>query len=592
MAFQEPEEVVQLIKANSAVPTWVANARTNHKLLSALVTGEKFDEVLIQRIEKIESSDRAIARKKYSKNVVDMIERVMNPRSAVFNSFGGSVRNDMSNRVLSDFTRYTANFKGQKSIKKYLSENLFRWMDSDPNALIFIEYKSEDSFGQNDIYPTYKSISDIRNYQSNGQILDWVIFEPKKYLDENKTEWTVWRVVDSETDWVIRQRGENYILDEDRTFTHPFGMVPAVILSDTNKTGSELRISPLFPIVPTAEDYARDKSIKTIYKFQHGFPRHWRYEQDCRACQGTGKTGEDGSVCNKCDGEGYLRVNDVTDTTVLSIPIDSEDPKIAPDVEGFVSPDIETWEKLNDELLEGEEVAFNTMWGTKRVKKGGNETATGRFIDVQPVMIKLDEFTDNAEWIHNQLAHFVESWMNGRPKTEFEFHISYGRRFIIESPDSILERYTSARDKGDNSTILDKLLDEYILSNYRNNPIMIEELQKKRQVEPYIHQSIEQVNDIFGAEEANKVVLFPDFWAQSDKQKTVSDLKSDFEAYVSQDLEQRGLSEEDRTRKLVNQLNPLLATKILEEMSSEQVLTLIGLRPDPNKPPTPPKIEE
>jgi hypothetical protein len=536
MAFQftDEEEVVKAIKANMSVPTWVAHSRKRHKLLSALVTGEKFTEALINKIEKIESNERAIARKKYSKNIVDMVERVMNPRSAVFNAFGQSVRNNMEGRTLSDFTGYISDFKGQKSIKKYLSENLFRWMDSDPNAVIFMEYKTEENHGYNEIYPTYKSIDHIRNYKSDGQLLKYIIFEPKAINNPQTNEvYQEWRVVDSVKDYRIRQRGEQCTIDEELTFEHPFGMVPAVVLSDLNITGSEQRISPLFSIVPTAEDYARDKSIKTIYKFQNGFPRHWRYEKECRSCQGTGKTGEDNTVCNICNGEGYIRKNDVTDVSVISIPLDSDDAKIAPDVEGFISPDLKTWEKLTLELVEGEEIAFSTMWGTNRMKKANNETATGRFIDVQPIMTKLDKFTDNTEWIHNQLAHFVENWMNGAPKEAYDYYVSYGRRFIIESPDSILERYTLAREKGDNNTVLDKLLDDYILSNYRNNPILIGEMQKKRQVEPYVHQSIDQVSSIFGPAEANKVVLFPKFWQSADKMKTVLELNSDFEAYVT-----------------------------------------------------------
>lgn len=572
MTFETSDEVIKILKKNQQVPNWVGAARKESDLLKALVTGEKFNDVLINRIEKIESAERAVSRKKYSKNVVDMMARVMNPRSAVFNAFGGSVRNRMKSKRLDNFTTVLSKFKGQKSLKKYLSENLFRWMDSDPNSVIFMEYK-----GDEDIYPTYKSINDIRNYESDGQLLHYIIFEPKEVNTGNEV-FRMWRVVDGKTDWRIKQRGMDFTVIEEFTFEHPFGIVPAVITSDIQVTGSEKRITPIFDIVPLSEDYARDKSIKTIYKFQNGFPRHWRYEKECRACSGTGKTGEDHSACNACGGEGHLRKNDITDVDIIPVPLDNEDPLIAPHVAGFVSPDLDTWSKMSEELIETEDTAFNTMWGTKRVKKGGNETATGRFIDVQPIMIKLDDFTDNAEWIHNKLAHLVENWLNGAPKDEFDFFISYGRRFIIESPDAILERYTAAREKGDNSTILDKLLDEYILSNYRNNPIMISEMQKKRLVEPYVHQDIDQVNTIFGTEEANRIVLFPDFWEQADRSRTVDELKVDFEEFVSTDLESKQLTEAERTRKLISQLSPLIATKILENMSEEQVLDLVGLK--------------
>jgi hypothetical protein len=243
-----------------------------------------------------------------------------------------------------------------------------------------------------------------------------------------------------------------------------------------------------------------------------------------------GRTG-DNETCIPCNGKGHLRRNDVTDVSIIDLPRDDQSPIITPNVEGFVSPDLDTWARMNEDLADSEDLIESTMWGTTRVKEGTNETATGRFLDVQPIMVKLDSFADNVEWVHNKLAHFVESWLLGSPKDTFEFHITYGRRFIIESPDSILEKYTESREKGDNNTILDKLLSEYILSKYQSNPIMLEEMQKKRQVEPYVHQSIDQVNNIFGAEEAHKKVTFVDFWEQADKEKDLETLKAEFKTF-------------------------------------------------------------
>jgi len=475
----------------------------------------------------LESAERAIARKKYSKDIRDLFDRVMQPRTNVFTASGGSIMNRISSEdQKKKLIASLAHFKGQKSIKKYLSENFFRLEDTDPNGLLFLEYVEDE-----DIFPTYKSINDIRTYKSNGSLCEVLLFEPLIIGKQGSAGILEWRLVDDETDWRVKQNGSTFTIDEEKTFKHPFGKVPAVILSDHQKMGSELRISPLFPIEELSKDYARDKSIRTIYKFQHGFPRHWRYEPKCRACVGTGKTGKD--TCEICDGKGMLRKNDVTDTQTLPLPREDE-PIVTPNIEGFVTPDLETWKRYNEDLRDMEDLIDATMWGTKRVKEGGNETATGRFIDVQPVMNKLNKFTDNVEFIENQLVTFTDNWVNGSPREEREVHITYGRRFIIESQDVILEKYTKSRAAGDNSTILDKLLDEYILSIYQNNPVLLEEMQKKREVEPYVHQSIEQVNTIFGALEANKKVLFVDFWEEADKSKTVEVLKSEFDTFIKQ----------------------------------------------------------
>ena len=526
MAFNDFEEVVQFIKKHRQTSTWVEKAREHSRVLRALVLGEDFHKVLINQIEKIESTERAIARKKYSKDIRDVFERVNQPISSIFIASGGSVNNSMPEGVKRDkFVKSLAQFKGQKSLKKYLSEEFFSLGDVDPNGLIFVEYREDE-----DIFPTYKSINDIRYYRSNGQLLDVLLFEPKD-ITENNVSIKEWRLIDENKEWRIRERGEVFSEVEEFTFEHPFGMIPAVILSEYQETGTELRKSRLFPIEEVSKDYARDKSILTIYKFQNGFPKHGRFEAFCRSCNGVGKTGQ-GDKCTNCDGKGIIRKNDVTDTTILPMPIDNDAANVAPNHEWFVSPDLETWKQYKEDLVTHEESIEETQWGTKRVKEGKNETATGRFIDAQPIMNKLNVLTDNVEWADNQLARLVENWVNGEPVKESEYHETFGRRFIIESPDFILDKYNESRDKGSNNTILDKLLDEYFLSIYQTNPIMLEQIMKKRQVEPFIHMSVTEVNDIFGLIEASRKTLFVDFWEQADTTKDVDTLKTEFDKYT------------------------------------------------------------
>jgi hypothetical protein len=524
MEFTE-QEIIEIIQSNLQLPRWVDDSRHQHKILDALVTGNNFSEVLIEKIEKIESNDRAMARKRYSKDVRDLFDRVMQPLNSIFSASGGSMHIEIESETKKQKVFKSLNdFKGQKSIKQYLSENYFGLANTDPNGVIFLEYYEDKK-----IYPTYKSIYDIRSYKSNGSLCKYIIFEPHTRVT-NGLSVNVWRVVDSKTDWRIIQNGSQFIVDYERTFEHMFGSVPAVILSDIQEMGSEFRYSALNPIIELAKDYARDKSIRTIYKFQHGFPRHWRYVKECRSCQGTGKTGDD--YCSQCNGKGEIRINDVTDITTLPMPRE-DDAIVTPNLEGYVSPDLETWARYNDDLKDAEELIDSTMWGTRRMTQTRNETATGRFIDVQPVMNKLGWFADKVEWAHNTLANWVVDWVDNAHSEEIKYYHSYGRRFIIESPDVILNNYTEARTKGANVTVLDKLLDEYILSKYQNDQVMLGYMQKKRLLEPYVHNSVKEVSDIFGASESYKKILFVDFWNTADKNKPVEELANDFNSYVN-----------------------------------------------------------
>lgn len=77
-------------------------------------------------------------------------------------------------------------------------------------------------------------------------------------------------------------------------------------------------------------------------------------------------------------------------------------------------------------------------------------------------------------------------------------------------------------------------------------------------------------NDI-EAEEAEKLILINNLLVE----------------IINQSRQERELTPEQKTIEAIEQLSPLVATKILDDMSSEQRLKLIGLEVDPNKPEPP-----
>lgn len=524
--FKTEEEVIAFIKQNQTVPAWVTAARDKNTKYKALVKGEKFIDHLISKIEKIENNDRAEARKKYAKDIKSLFSRVFEPRTNVFTAHGGSMDVDVKSQKLKEkIMSHVQTFKGNKSLHQFMSEHFFQQMDVDPNGVFFMEYVGDQS-----IYPTYKSIQNIRNYETEGQNLLWILFEPvKKKLGSRFV--SVWRLVDEENNWTVVQDGQSFIVngDKDKTFMHPFGQVPGVVLSDRFELGAETRLSPLFEIESESEDYARDKSILTVYKFLMGSPVHWRYTQQCRRCTGLGKTG-DGKKCGACNGTGYMGKNDVTDMIELKMP-GPDDVRIAPDIAGFVSPDLTTWQQYKEDLKDTEELMISTIWGTDRFRQGGNETATGRWIDVQPVINRLDRYADNAEWVMNELLEMLVKWAD-KADTKASVRVSLGRSFVIESSEVLLERYMTARKDGASATVLDRLLREYISSKYKNNPERLQNELNKAILEPHVHLSIKEVSDIYGPDEAKKKEDFSWFWMTVDRSLPLPELKKKFSTFV------------------------------------------------------------
>lgn len=530
-------DVIDLIKEHQTPPNWVIEARETNKELRALVYGDDFKELLINEIEKIEDKQRSVARKKYSIDVRDLFSRVLQPRDNVFSADGGSEKWLIENETrIENIQERLEKFKGGKSIDKYLSEFYFQLSDIDPNGLLFLEYKSED--GEIDVYPTYKSIQDIQVYDCKGQRPKWVLFSPVKFIDSNENIFKLWRYVDADKDVMIKERNGVFEEVEDMTFVNDFGVVPAIILSPIEKVGTKTRLSWLFFIQELAKKYARDVSVKTIYEFLQGFPKHWRYIMMCNACHGSGQ--KDGKTCKKCNGTGELIKNDVTDDIRLPVPREKESPIIAPNVAGFISPDLDTLKYMEESRATLEDIITNTFWGTTAAKngEGSNETATGRYLDIQPMENRLNMFSDAVQDVHNDIVEYITSLIDKQSKLGEKVYMKiYGRRFIIESPDVLMEKYAKARKDGVSFSILDKMVEEIIMSKYKNDPMMRRRMLKKTKVEPYIHMSIMEVSNVFNEVEANKKVLFSEWWDNvTDYDKSDEDLRAEFKQWFNQNI--------------------------------------------------------
>lgn len=537
------DDIVKLIKSNQSIPSWVIKARETNAELNALVYGENFTELLINKIEKIEDESRAEARRKYSIDTRDLFQRIMEPRNNVFAADGGSENWDegINEKRIEIIKGHLKDFKGGKSIEKYMSESYFQLSDIDPNGLIFLEYKSESKSeeGRLDVYPTYKSIQDIRNYHCKGQSVKWVLFEPYEVIEKGNP-YKVWRYVDKDVDVSIKERSGSFEEIKDESFINEFKEVPAVILSPIQKVGTKIRLSWLFYIQELSKKYARDVSIKTLYEFLQGFPKHWRYVMMCNLCHGSGK--KDGKSCEKCEGTGEIKKGDVTDDIRLPVPTDKEQPVIAPNIAGFVSPDLETLKHMEESRVSLESLIEYTMWGTQTMKqgKGTNETATGRYLDIQPLINKLHVFSDSAEEVENMLAQYVIKLVDTLGRNKDKIYVkTYGRRFIIESPDVLLEKYNKARSSGTPITVLDKMLEEIISSKYKNDMNMRSKMHKKSLVEPFVHYSIKEIFDIFGAEKTEKKTMFSYWWEKiADHSKKVEQLKEDYNSYFDKNKSQ------------------------------------------------------
>lgn len=527
MTFLTDDEAIEHIKKHENLNQCFLDMREQSKELKALVNGEKFMDELLERIEFIESDKKAEARIKFSRSVKDAFSRLFQPIDNIYYATGGVKEYEIEdNSLKTKYISKIANIRDGKPLSEWVQEVGIQLFNTDPNGLIFLEYTTKPVL---DAYPTYKSINSIRYYEPKGQMVEFVLFEPFQ-----KKEKYYYRIVDDLWDRTFEKNGNDFIIQNDLSFKHPFGQCPALICSNVSYAGEEKKLPAIENVIEISKELARVQSILSLYMIFKGLPLFWKVIQFCGDCGGTGKTGDE--KCGSCNGHGKMTgKTDVTD--VIEVPLAEGDEKLltGDNIGGYLSPDLDTWKKLEDTLLILEEKMYKTHWGTSfgiRTNNNVEKTATEILFDKQPFENQLNKYADYAEYIEWKLSEWILNLFDvQKDKNESAITINLGRRYIIESYDVLLTRYELAIKSQCNTVILDKLFEEYLWSKFRNNPIDLQISLAKAKCEPYIHNTIDTVNLIFGNEEAQRKILFQKYWLSVTQYSDTEKIKTEYETW-------------------------------------------------------------
>ncbi|MBS1915673.1 MAG: zinc finger-like domain-containing protein [Bacteroidetes bacterium] len=489
----------------------VISDRPNKKLISAAqsytkklmmhVKGVGIDKY-IDRILAFEKEDILKIRKKYAVSNKAMFSRVHRPIDKVFSAKGGSNYYNLGDVQTADLKDYLSNIVYGYSIKQWLEIFWMPAMSYDPMGLIMMEMDQ-----QGKPYPTYKSILDIFEFQLNGRNLEYVIFklDPKTFNLPTKTDpdkpqpqsqgdqkllqavkdgqgtaADLYRIIDDAFDRIVKVVNGTLVEVEGETYPNYWGKVPATIISNLYDPVLGMYISHDDEIIELADQFLREGSVKNIIMNYHGFPKAWEYQTACPECKGTKVL--NGRPCDYCKGSGWKSQSFPEETIKLPVPQSKDQPMLAPEVAGFVAPPIEGINLYVDQLKLLETIMFRTKWGTQQVDdEGKNETATGKFIDIQPVNDALNKLSDATEMMEMFITdRIAEILVNPNYKGS---SITYGRRFLIETPDQILKRLTDSIDKLPMSALYD-IYDDYLQTQYSANALQLQYMQKLAKIEP------------------------------------------------------------------------------------------------------------
>jgi hypothetical protein len=466
----------------------------------------------MDQIEGFEKDQLKKLRVKYTRSNKDLFSRLGRPIDKVFSARGGSIYFNLSDAQDKQARTLASDVRNGYSVRKW---NEMFWkphMLDDPYGIIFLEILPQQQAilarqqGRSFVYPTYKAVTAIYDYLPKGSSLEYVVFtvdNSEKTGLGLKVEDTAYRVIDDAADYYVVKKDEQVTIQEALTIPNLFGFVPAMINSDIVDPCSGGVLSIYDEVIELATHFLMKGSIKVTHDFLHGFPKYYEYADDCPTCTGTGWAGNE--KCGECKGSGKKVMTKVSDVKLLPYPkkdSSQEDIVVTPNVAGYISPDKTFYEIATADIQLLEDVMNVTVWGTQsRVRTQGMaisgdgtaKTATEVMDEVKPQSDRLHPISEMAEKRHKFILDNVI-----RLQVAINYpgsSVNYGRRYMIEGPDAIWDKYSQARKDGSSQEVLNDLLSEYYEAKYSNDRVKLAILLKLKDVEPYIHNTAEEIKD-------------------------------------------------------------------------------------------------
>lgn len=508
---------------NNPAKDIIAKHRMYSKVMQMHLYGAGLTESL-EKIEHFEDPELHKARVKYTRSNKALFASLGRPIDKVYSAKGGSVNYNLSESQNKTASALAGKIRDGISIKKWLDKSWTAHLKDDPGGIIFIELGTgntmDNRFTKPFCYPTYKASSAIWDYRSTGSYLEYVVFEmtESQIKAAGITEkGDYFRVVDDAFDMIVRRKGDEVDVLPGKTIPNYFSYVPAMLNSDIiDPTNDDIRLSIFDEVMDLAREYLIKGSIKVTHDFMHGFPKYWEHVDDCADCGGTGMI--KGEKHSECKGTGKRIMMKVSDVKLLAYP-DKENPTVAPNVAGYVEPSKIYYEIATADLNALQDAMQFTMWGNHAQpqvqasgKQDATKTATEIVTDQQPMIDRLTEISESAEKRHKFI---LDSLIKVQLAPGYAgSSVSYGRRYHIEGPDVLLEKYNTARKNGVSVSLLSDMWQQYIESEYVSDPIGLEIATKLKGVEPAIHYTLDQVKMNGFPEEDLKAKMFYSDWLE------------------------------------------------------------------------------
>lgn len=549
------EEVFEIIEYG--VQDKIKLARKKAKKVNMHITGKNVVHFL-EMLDGYETNAQKLLREKLVKTNRSLFSFILRPTDKVFTAKGGAVNYNVSQEKINFLKANINEVADGLDIKKYLKKVVKKQYVIDPNGVLFIDI-DPDGMLETHVVNTDK----IYWYDNKGNTIKAIIFEPynkqltnqeikafksvSKERLKREEEKLYFRVIDEQTDRIFVKDGNNIYL-EDTVLDNFFGFVPAIILGDEKSANYDIFESFIEDVLDDADEMLRDISVEIVHKLAHAYPRYWAYAQACTRCDGEGEIQgaaipntdpveyEAATVCPSCGGEGHKTRTNPDDEIVLQTPQEGE-PVIAPDVAGFVQPDLGTMKFYSETAEKKRNSMFQSIWGTTYEQGGKRETATGRFLDAQPVQDRLRDFSDTFSKLHKFMLDCYGKVLLGDKM--YQSSVSYGMRYILESPDDILDKLLDVSRESVPEVIKIDQRNKYLDAEYQNDPVELIKRKKLARIEPFPTMTPKEVAAIEWIPDQDKIkkLYFSEWSATLTEEKLIfmseDMLKEELSTYIN-----------------------------------------------------------
>lgn len=377
------------------------------------------------------------------------------------------------------------------------------------NSVMIIDLPSVQTSERPEPYFYFLGIENVIDFESKGETLEWIIFKQP----ENRIA-----AFDDEFMRVFATDDKGQVGDILSEVKHGLGICPAKFFWTTplSQENPDVKKSPLSPQLGNLDWLLFFRISKRHLDLYAPYPIYSAYAADCsfrnnetgdycdggflRNIKGEYKMLRDGSVerCPVCSEKRIAGVG-----SFIEVPIPSDN---RPDLRDPVT--ITTIDKNSLDYNTAEEKRLAYEIYTKVTGSGGevqqkesiNEMqVSANFEDKKNVLLSLKTNFEKAQtFIDDTICRlrYGESYLS--------CSINWGTEFYLYSVEELQNIYTEAKRAGASEARLDMIADQIIATENRNNPIQLQRMLLLKQLEPYRHLTLSEMQSLL-----NKSLIDP-----------------------------------------------------------------------------------